>query len=457
MRLLFLPLLVFVLASTSFAQYDVSIMHSDHFHLQASQYVPSKLGDDYKKVTVILPGGNTFYRNTSDLSLPDLNDLYFSNDYDYDDLLSKVDEQNEVNFGSSFNVIGVSYKHVHPDGAINDYDDELFTVSAGKNDRFLFSNTFDKNIFRLLHFNKDQGNAFTGFTQAPTFAAKATLTWFSEYYAGFAMPLPIQLGDKLKIKAGARIKYLFGEMYMESVAITNPSGTNEALYTLSSSGVPYGQVSSPFDITNGGNSVGFDFGGTVTFDEKFKGSLSVIDIGSVTYKKALDGLNYVVGDQYKGVPVKDILTGAIDRDSLEAANAALTSSNLSKETKVKLPTRLVLQGEYVIAKENPNGRPYNQSHIYFTYIQGVKDGAVMGITDPFVSVGYGHNVSTVFNPQVNLTYSSYTDFMVGYFMSFRAGFFRMGFGSNNILGLSSMFGNGGSGYADFSAYWSLNI
>ena len=441
-----------LLSNIAFAQNDLSSMYSNHFPLATARYQPSKLGEGFKSVEIMMPSLYVFTGNKV-FNIQDIATLGSQNGSidaaTFQKYLDRMESKNLIGTGLTIPVIGVAIKLKTKDGDHNNPKDEKMAFSYDMALRSGLTFSYPKDVFSLAF----KGNkTFEGKTAILN--PNATVNTFVEHAIGFSMPLPIKLGDKLKLKAGVRVKYLQG------IASSKING-DMSLYTAPQG--RYVDVTGDLTVNNAapntnnfltGSGIGTDLGVTATILEKFTATVSLLDLGFINYSKNASSYSINKSYRYEGVNLSDVISNpnnAGNGAGLEKIQNEFKPQENNKPFNMSLPTRIVVQGEYIINKETPKGRPYKMGNVFLTYVQGVNN-MPGGTTKPFVSAGYSHSIRTCLNVGATVAVGGYNNFMAGTFFSVRGGFFRFGIGTSNVLPLV------GLGYgSDISMKWSMSF
>jgi len=427
-----LALFLTVLAAK--AQNNLPVFYDQHWTLHSSKYIPSKLGDDYGIFNATIANPYTYLNNSGF----DLDNLGKINNSKVDRAIGQMAPSNIMGIGMDIDIIGMSYK-------IKKKDKEFMSFSFFATERIGTNFIYSKDFFDLIW----NGNAkFEGKTADLTLGYNAH--WLREYAIGWSMPIDIpSVGDDVKIKAGARLKYLqgFGAISFpkSNISLATSAGGRSLLfetdYTMNFAGFN-GNTFQLDPFNSRGSGFGVDLSGTVSFLKNFEASLAVIDIGSVKFKSETYQYSRRTQIDFQGIPIRDIIksndfnvTDYVETQFKGDQASAVSFTN-------PLPTRLILQGEYKTQKSTKKkNREYYDKRACLTYIQGFNNipGAT---TKPFVSVGYNHSFNYVFTAGSTMQYGGYGRFGLGLNGSLRLGGLRVGIGTTNILGTTGLYGSG---------------
>ncbi len=428
-------IVLFFLVLSAKAQNNLPVFYDQHWTLHSSKYIPSKLGDDYGTFNATIMNPYAYLSNSGF----DLDNLGKMDNAKLDKAISQMDATNIFGVGADIDIIGMSYK-------IKKQDKEYMSFSFFATERIGSNFIYSKDFFDLIW----NGNAkFEG--------RKADLTlgfnshWLREYAVGWSMPIEIpSVGDDVKIKAGARLKYLqgFGAISFPKSNISLATGIGgrsllfETDYTMNFAGFD-GESAQLDPFKSVGSGFGVDLSGTFSFLKVFEASLAVVDIGSVKFKEQTYQYSRRSQIDFQGIPIRDIIKGGGDFNVQKYIETEFKGNQTSAVSFTNpLPTRLILQGEYKTQKSTKKkNREYYDKRACFTYIQGFNNipGAT---TKPFFSAGYNHSFNYVFTAGATAQYGGYGRFGFGLNGSLRFGGLRIGIGTTNILGTTSLYGSG---------------
>lgn len=422
-----------------FGQEDSPTGYSSFFTLAGSRYEPAILGDDHDNIHVsvinayLWAGNNTF--TIADIETMAAGDLTKD---DIDGLIDKLKDNNRLGFGTTLEPLNVGVR-------INRGDDkELFTVSAGFATRFEANLLYPNELFQLFWKGNKQ---YAGQTIEFPFAVNATLS--NEYTVGVAMPLPININENFEFRGGLRLKYIQGMFaaYTEKAEATMFTEQDGKYIDL---GYDY-KFHTTFDYLGDSTSSGsspsfkpgdapgqgfaFDLGFSGHYKERWFANVNVLDIGSVKYKGENNlTLSNDGNIRFEGVGVNNPLNEGrreLDTAFTEIVNGA--QKERGQDFTMPYPQRLRFHGSYKIPKEDKNGDTYYQHSIGATVIQGFKDVG-NATKSTYLAAAYTYNLKSHFEVGTNFGFRGYNIAEIGFFMAVRAGFFRMGIGSGNLIG-----------------------
>jgi len=425
---------LFLLTLGANAQNNLSVLYDQHWNLHGSKYIPSKLGDDYGTFNATILNGYA-YINNSGFGLDALNQ---TNNEKINKALDQMAPNNILGAGTEIDLIGMSYK-------LKRRDKEFMSFSFFATERIGSNFLYTKDFFDLVW----NGNAKFENKRADLTIGSST-NWLREYAIGWSMPIDIpSVGDDVKIKIGARLKYLqgFGAISFPKSNVAFITGANgrsltfETDYVMNIAGYD-GTDWTKNPLTAKGSGFGIDLSGTVSFLKNFEASLSVIDIGSVKYNKETYQFARKSNIEFSGIPIGDIIKGG-NFDVQNYISTEFKGNQIAASSfNMALPTRLIMQGEWKTQKNTKKkNREFYDKRACVTYIQGFNNmpGAT---TKPFISAGYNHSLNYVLNAGATLSYGGYGRFGFGVNGSVRFGGFRFGLGTTNLFGTTNLYGSG---------------
>jgi hypothetical protein len=456
-------------------QEDSPTGYSSFFMLPSSKYEPAILGDDMKGVHINLvnayvwAGNTTFTRGTIEqmyatfadehMSIPlifnpDMDDKFTAEEWG--DFIDGLNGKNRLGFGTSLDLLNVSVRINKGGGDDAESKEELFTFSLGAGARYEFNFTYPNDIFELAWYGNKK---YAGETLDFSFGVNSFAVM--EYSLGVAMPLErfFTIPD-FDFRAGLRAKYLqgIGSIYTERSDIgfyTDPDGKYMELtydYLIHTSGVFSEAISEDSvaleeyygsgAIPTAGTGFGADIGVSAHYKERFYANINVLDIGGINFDKATAGFTNSGSIRFEGAEVDNIFSDEATIDTSEFNDIVDNVEKIEGQTyRNPYPTRLRLHASYKIGAETPKGVKYHQHSFGITYIQGFKDLG-NATTRPYLAGAYVYNARSHFEAGVNFGGLGFNKLESGLFVAVRAGFFRMGIGSGNLLTLWSRAGTG---------------
>lgn len=479
----------------NYAQNNPAVLYGSHFHQQAARLNPSKLGDSYNDLDITglplpLPTFNIYgWGGNNRLNAKDFQKYFIDqgatvDNAVIDDFVGRFGNKNIIGAGAQIQLLGVAFKINKKiwEKDMNNPDladipvirrEEIVTISLGWTERIAASARLSPELLSFAW----KGNGHPDFLDRTVDLGNTKINayWLREFAVGAAMP--VYKGLDISVRAGVRLKYLQGMAALRSrrasATILTQSPENGGTIT---SNIDYlANFSSPLPVNeNGefqdiptktfwgiqdfpklgaqGSGFGVDLGVTVTLQEKFVGTFSLVDVGGVRFKRNIN--NFQLNNQitFDGIQVpadpSNSLFGGADGiiDSL-VNNFEL--NNTFDKFSIPLPTRMMFQAEYKVPKIDKKGRKYNKHHFFLTYIQGFGEYGI-STARPSFTAAYSHNLGQQLSMGLSASSGGYSGFGIGSFMSFKLGYYRLGVGTNNLTAL--LFRSGGKG-ADIS----LNI
>ncbi|WP_299460433.1 DUF5723 family protein [uncultured Microscilla sp.] len=474
------------------AQNNPAVLYGSHFHQQAARLNPSKLGDSYNDLDITglplpLPTFNLYsWGGNNRLNAKDFQKYFISGGNTVDnaiieEFVGRFGNKNIVGVGAQLQLFGVAFK-INKKTRVMDMNnpdladipvikrDEIVTISLGWNERMAASVRLSPEMLAFAW----KGNGHPDFLDKTIDLGNTKINayWLREFALGAAMP--IYKGLDINVRAGVRLKYLQGMAAMRSrranATILTQSAENGGTITTNidyfsnfSSPVPVDEKGEFEDIPTKkflgsddfpklpaqGSGFGVDLGVTVTLQDRFVGTFSLVDVGGVRFKRRIS--NFKLNNQitFNGIEVPaDPSTGL-----LGGADGILDSliNNFELERtfdkfSIPLPTRMMFQAEYKVPRIDKKGRKYNKHHFFLTYIQGFGEYGI-STARPSFTAAYSHNLGQQVSVGLSAASGGYSGFGIGSFMSFKLGYYRLGFGTNNITAL--LLRSGGKG-ADIS-------
>lgn len=448
MRYIALTLILLFAHHFANAQYNNLAHFGGHFSTQSSMYQPSHLGKNIDEFEIKLLGAYGWFGNTS--FNYDLVEKALSSDpvepETVDDIIDKLEGDNLLGAGAYVQAPLSAAVKIPKD------DEEFFTFSIGArataNANFEFSN----NVMEVLW----EGNKQFRGQRINLGPVEGNVALNQEYYLGYTMPIELESVDDVSIRPGIRLSVIQSDLsvYTEKGNIfmeTEQDGKyiefeNDYNYHTALAGL------NDIELFSGvGSGFGVDLGITTHYKEHMEASLSVIDIGSITYSGNVESYSNSATFRYEGVevdPINVVEDQSVDVN-IDSIETFLDPTISDDDYSMPLGTKLVLQGTYRLQEDDYNEETFFKHNIHFLYVQGFNNH-LDASSRPFFSLGYDYNLNKIFHAGASLGYGAYNNFMFGPYVSVKGGPVRFGIGTNNILPL---FG-GGTG-ADLSVNLSL--
>ena len=441
MKKLILLLTCCCLAAPGFAQNALPYLYGSHFNQQTARFHPSLLGDTPYTGQVGIVNAYA-YVGTNAVTYNDIKaagiDKNLTN-AQVDAIVSNLKTTNQFSSGLYVGLPFVNFAFKVQKEDETGRKREKFSMAVFSNVRVESSLTFSKVLAEFLWKGNKQ------FVGQSVDVGKVSVNGFSQAEAGIGLAIPFKISDKLVIRGGVRLKYIagFGSIYTEKasgVLTTTDNGINSEVradlnYKVN---VAFPSSSNNDNIGIIGRGFGADLGATAVFDSRFAATLSLIDIGAVHYKPDAntDSKSYSLSGttSFKGIDLNNSASG--QSNLLDSLANQFVSKEAVSAFNAPLPTRLILQGEYRILKENKKGQIYNRHTFYLTYFQGIRNLG-SATTSPALSAGYSLNLGKVFNVGTSIGVGGQNKLSVGMFTSVRLAALTIGFGSGNALFLLS--------------------
>ncbi|HAS41637.1 MAG TPA: hypothetical protein DCS93_14240 [Microscillaceae bacterium] len=475
------------LAIPGLAQNNPAVLYGSHFHREAARLNPAKLGDTYTNFDITgipmpLPTFNLYaWAGNNRLNAKDFQKYFVDGGNTIDSLtieefIGRFKNKNIIGAGLQAQVFGFSFK-INRKTEVMDMNnpdladipvikrDEIVTISFDILERMAISTRIPKELAAFAW----RGNGSPEFLGREVDLGNLTTNgyWLREFALGAAMP--IYQGLDLKVRAGVRLKYLQGMAAIRSKRAKFTVLTQDPTQggNISVNADYLVNISSPFEVDTAGNFIemenpnaaplfraqgsgfGIDLGTTVTIQDRFVGTFSLLDLGAVGFRRNVVNYSLNASEQFSGVTIPGDFSDA----NFEGANGILDSLTANFEPQnsfnrfsIPLPTRLMLQAEYKVPRVDKKGRKFDKHHFYLTYIQGFGEYGI-STARPSFTAAYSHNLGQQMNFGFSATSGGYSGFGLGSFVSFKIGYYRFGLGTNNLTAL--LFRSGGTG-VDFS-------
>ncbi len=475
------------LATSGLAQNNPAVLYGSHYHREAARLNPAKLGDTYTNFDITglplpLPMFNLYtWAGNNRLNAKDFQKYLIDGGNTIDgatieEFIGRFKNKNIIGAGLQAQVFGFSFK-INRKTEVMDMNnpdladipvikrDEIVTISFDILERAAISTRIPKELAAFVW----RGNGSPEFLNREVDLGNLSTNgyWLREFALGAAMP--IYQGLDVKVRAGVRLKYLQGIAAIRSKRAQFNVLTQDPTQggTLNVNADYLVNISTPLQVDTAGNFIeldnpsantflqaqgsgfGIDLGTTVTIQDRFVGTFSLLDVGAVGFRKNVVNYSLNASTQFNGITIPGDFSDA----NFEGANAILDSltSNFEPQNSfdrfsIPLPTRVMLQAEYKVPRIDKKGRKFNKHHFFLTYMQGFGEYGI-STARPSFTAAYSHNLGQQMNFGFSATSGGYTGFGVGSFVSFKIGYYRLGLGTNNLTAL--LLRSGGTGF-DFS-------
>lgn len=421
------------------AQVDVSSFNNSHSGLAASNLLPSYLGDGFKKIEIttfnpyVHLGSN--FTNASNLKAYLNEDTY--RDALINSTLSDLREENNIQAGLRLSILSLGLNLNNKNGKSG------FSIGAGANEVVEANVLFNKEVYLLAYRGNKQ---FAG--QTVNLAPRVNALAYMEYYISGAANLTIP-GTDFLIKPAVRLRYLIGQASIytqhqsELSMFTEQDGRYldiRSKYEVHSSTavdtLKLGEDDFTFDQSTFqagvGKGLGMDFGLRIEPMENLSINLGLSDVGSINFTKNTSTLYSDTGFRYEGQSFR--FTDEFDKFSVDSFAAVLNPKYHYDAFRVPLPTKFLLTAHYGVGKVEKNNQSFYRSTLSLVYVQGMSN-YFSATTTPWVILGYNRNFNTILNAGINAGLGGLYRANVGASLSVKAGFFRIGVSSNNLLPL----------------------
>jgi hypothetical protein len=140
---------------------------------------------------------------------------------------------------------------------------------------------------------------------------------------------------------------------------------------------------------------------------------------------------------FRGIEVENIFEGELIVP--DTIINLIFDSDTKKDTvdafTMPYPARINFYGGYQI-KADRNGVEYTKHKFILNIVQGFQNNGI-ATKRSYFGAGYVYNLKTILDVGGNIGFRGYNNFQFGTFFGVRAGFFRFGLGSSNLLPLIS--------------------
>ena len=433
-----LPLFLCI-AATSNAQVNIGALMDAHNSANASLVMPTYLGDHFQRFQITL--FNTYAGLGSNFATMDNAREYLTADQITKAMLGSTlgslqAEDNNIAGLVNVSIVNAAFNIRGPSGR------KFATIGFDVSERVEVNALFNRDLLQLAYGGNKQFADQT-INVVPRFNGLA----FTQYSISGALDLALP-GSNVIIKPALRLSLLSGQASVHMGAdnsitlYTEPQGRYLDFgfnYNMDvSAGADSANLSgSSFNLNNksfstgAGSGFGMDVGLRISPAPGLSFNIGVTDLGSINFKNHVTNIYNHSSKRYEGEQVNFVQDQGVNLDSLSGIADPSYSHNAFTVT---LPTKLVLSGSYGFQKVEAKSGTYYRDQIYAVYVQGFAN-YLSATTRPYVAVGYTHSFHDVLNVGLNAGAGGLTGGTFGVLASVKAGAFRIGVNSNNIVPL----------------------
>ena len=337
---------------------------------------------------------------------------------DIDKLLAKLDDRNNLFMNTDVDILSFGFRAA-----------ESYYITFSARERSIFRFMYPKDLINFVW----KGNAAIGLGEELQFSPRLDAMEFDEYALGLAW----EPDDKLTV--GMRIKFLNGRanVFTEQATVSLYTDPIDYSYLVTSdilirtAGIDSLSQMKTSDLIKGGNpGFGIDIGATYKLNSKFSFSASLLDLGSIKWKKHLLTLESSrKGEEvtFEGVDFNEFINKDTLRNSFEKLSDSLKDqfqidSLYDQSYKTSLPLRFYAGADFNINEKNTvgilfHGQFYDKKFLpAFSLSYYTQFGRVLGMSASY-----------------NIMNNSYNNIGIGF--SLNAGPMQFYATTDNILGV----------------------
>ncbi|TSA50954.1 MAG: hypothetical protein D4R43_01480 [Sphingobacteriales bacterium] len=448
-KILIASLLFFQLelsSECSEAQINFTQFQDQHTFSQASQFMPSLIGEGIRKYKITF---FDFYgaASNSSFSLAQLNklsEIKTWNDNTVDSLLNNLKTGNSIYAGGNFSFLNVSFN-------INKHKRKFLSFAIGTRERLDLNMLYSHNLISLLLKGNKQ---FAGETVNLS-PLSINFLQCSDYYFGMKTLLGFKVGKKTLLKLKPALQF----HYLTSMANVYSEKSDLALYTqqdgrelnlnydydlyiaspgnnMGTHGV-FGDVTVK-DITKNlfsgvGNGKSFDFGLGADVNDWIKINMAVTDVGAISFKN--HSVNYSGNGaiEFDGFSTNYTETQNSFNTQADSMLSLLKPNFENAQYKAPLATKYFTNVSLnLLKKRKKNGMVYFRHTFNVTYIKGFKN-YLNATTTPLMVLGYNYSVGNILNFGIIAAKGGTAQTSVGANLSLQFSHYQLWCNSNNLL------------------------
>ena len=439
--------LLFFCSNQTNAQISFSQFQDQHTFSQASQYMPSFIGEGVRKFKITF---FDFYADAGNnsVTLDGLNHFLSAkklNEQTVDSVLSVLQKQNNIYAGANISMLNISFN------IKKKAENKFLSFSFGVRERIDMNLLYSQNLISLLYKGNKQ---FAGETVALGPLAINFLQC-TDYYFGARTQLKFKAGKNtlLKIKPGVQFHYLtsLANVYTKSSSLslfTQADGRELDLnynYDLNIASPEeqlgthglHGDINAK-EITKNlfkgiGNGTAFDFGCGMDVNDWIKINVSVTDVGAITFKNHAVNISNNNLLKFDGFDLSYTETSGGIKTQLDSMVSMLKPTVTATEYKVPLATKVFVNTSInLLKKRKKNNTAYFRHRFNFTYIKGFSD-YLNATKKPLAAIGYNYSIGNIVNAGLVAATGGLTGKSLGANLSFQFGHYQLWMSSNNLL------------------------
>ncbi|MTI33170.1 DUF5723 family protein [Xanthovirga aplysinae] len=417
------------------AQNSSPLAVSHFFSVNRARFEPAALGTDFNKFQIGIVGGNLWGGNST-FKRSEIEPV-IKGDKKTGELASNVKPENRGGFMAVVEPLNIGFKvtkktnipHHNFERKVwcpgQTYGKEILTLSFGVAERAQGSGAVSGNIVQAYYNRtlRDLSNLADQY-------ARLDGVYSREWTLGAAGPIELKnprgFWNDVYMRWGLRVKYLQGiAAFSTNDGEGKVSLENQGNLILANYGFNFYTTNfkgfSPLESK--GSGLALDAGITLNYQQNWFASLNFLDFGRLKFVK--DVINYQ--DQ-----------GTLDPTNVDDFNLQeiikASRGNLDEEDSFSMPypSRVRVQGGFRLPAYDGFGRLYSRHMIYLTIVNHLTKISV-NIKSPYLGASYVFNWNNILELGTSAEISSFSGFKPGALFAARAGFFRLGIATSNIL------------------------
>lgn len=427
------------------AQIRLAEMQNFHTGLTSSYTLPSKLGYGYKRVQLELGSPYAGVAN----SAFSLDAFQHAKTFEkmsvlsFDKAVSRLGNNNSFYAGVESQIVnlGLTFKKFS-------YRTPVY-IGVGIRERAEASLLYSSDLLKLIYNGNKQ---FAG--ESISLSTNFNALQYTDYSVMAAYPFQWKLKDSsvLHIKPALRFRYLRSGFNIHTQSANNTMYT-DANGKYVDLGFDYlvqtALVTDTPDVTKklpleynlnqllakpAGHGFAIDLGATAYLSENMVFNIGLIDIGKINYKN--NTIQYSSDKTYRfdGYPAYGYENSTNPSSSLDSLEAFSSPDKSYDPYTVALPTKLIMSFEYKIGHFLFKRMHTFRHNLSVIYVQGFRN-YLSSTTKPVLDIGYVYSMQNKINAGLHMMIGGHSRFGIGPQVTLKLGAFRLGFLSNNMLGI----------------------
>lgn len=463
MKKIYILFISILFSQFSNAQINISSLHNQNADLENSFLNPSLVGNEYKDfkfslMPIYVNFGNNF-TSAGDVmdyvkEFNQTGDSIQINTASIISIMKNLKKTNMIYAGADISILNIGF-NIHRNRK------EFLQCQLSARQHVQANISFPEELFNLFY----KGNKYYE-NETIDILPKINAIQYADYGLNVAKSFDLKLRDTLalKIKPAIRLRYLVGNAHVStqnsSLDIYTASDGRYIDATLNGQVLQSYIDESTFENLNGksitnalskgaGRGMAVDLGVTAKLNDQISASVSLVDNGSIKFKKNAYTITSNSTYRWEGYDWNQNVDTFFNQKDL------LKLDSTAGDYKVNIGSKLMISGSYGFGKKIKFKRYLNHYHhtVSLFYVQGFKN-YLNATKSPLLSVGYSYRLKNILNAGVNASVGGLTRTSLGAHVHFGLGPLHIGLATNSLGYLLSKYNARG---VDLQLYTALNF